>query len=562
MTQNIKSLDVSNSSHSPTNTANNFAWEERMAKLVGLDTQDYKPTKSNNNLVRNLEGNLKELDIPTRIKRQNPEEEPDQQVKTEQSIASNPFAKAALVGASTLIVVTIAGVFLSQIMGFGNSKKIARNNPVPQKRSQPATVPRLQQLETEVETLKTKLALAEQTDAIKTAQKELRTAKSPTELTPNSASGTKPRVTVRNKPRIQAPTPVRTVYVPRIVTRVVEAPKPKSNVTSNPAPKPISKTEKLLTPPPPPTPPVRAKPIVKVTPSPTPNPLAEWQRLAKLGSYGQVSLTTNNTTTDNNTVRRASTSTTNRRAQVNNAPNVPPQTPQPQVTPQTNTPQITQSSQQNPKSVPVGNTAKAVLATALFGESKKQGSEDEDKNVFVIRLQEPLKSSDGEIALDKGTELLTQVNSISTSGMVQLMVTKVIINQDKKLIEKSLPENALIIKARKGKPLIAKNYPRNGSSMARMDAALFVLGGLGKASELLNRTESQVTTTATGSIVTNSNSDPNIGAGILEGGMKSVIPQIARRNQQAVSRMSRRTDLWFMKAGSKVEVYVNQTLQF
>ncbi|MEM7557198.1 MAG: TrbI/VirB10 family protein [Cyanobacteria bacterium P01_A01_bin.84] len=580
MTQDINPLQASKHSYSSKDTENNFAWEERMAKLVGLDTQDYKISQLNKNSEHNSEHNFKELNIQTKNQTKNHTqnlEKTQEQVKKEESLASNPFAKAALVGASTLVIVVIAGIFLSQIMGFGNSKKTAKNTQIVQKRSlsgNPETVPRLQQLETEVETLKTKLALAKQTDAIKAAQVALRTTKSPSKVTtPKSLSVTKPRATARNipriqtpriqtpriqTPRIQTPTPTKTVYIPQIITRTIEVPKSNPDISNKPAlnPKPVVKTENLLTPTPP-TPPVRAEPIVKVTP--TPNPLAEWQRLAKLGSYGQVSLTTNN-----NLTRRVST--TNKKVETDNVAdniaNVSPQTPQPQnkVPTQTNNPKIAQSSQQNPKSLPVGTSAKAVLATALFGETTKNKSEDE--NVFVVRLQEPLKSSDGEIVLDKGTEMLTQVNSISANGMVQLKVTKVIMKQNKQLIEKSLPENALTIRARKGRPLIAKNYPNNSSSIAWMDAGLFVLGGLGKASELFNRTESRVTTSATGSIVTNSNSDPNIGAGILEGGMKSVVPQIARRNQQAVSRMSRRTNLWFMKAGSKVEVYVNQTMQF
>ncbi|MDB9331170.1 TrbI/VirB10 family protein, partial [Nodularia spumigena CS-591/04] len=79
--------------------------------------------------------------------------------------------------------------------------------------------------------------------------------------------------------------------------------------------------------------------------------------------------------------------------------------------------------------------------------------------------------------------------------------------------------------------------------------------------ELFNRTESQVSIEGSSTIVTNTNNRRNIPAGILEGGLKSVVPQIAQRNQQAISQMMQRTNVWFIPAGKEVEIYVNRTMQ-
>ncbi|NJO29956.1 MAG: TrbI/VirB10 family protein [Richelia sp. SL_2_1] len=99
--------------------------------------------------------------------------------------------------------------------------------------------------------------------------------------------------------------------------------------------------------------------------------------------------------------------------------------------------------------------------------------------------------------------------------------------------------------------------------MALMDAELFALGGLGKAAEIINRTESQVVTGENGTVaVTNVNRNPSTAAAILEGGMKTVIPQITRRNQRAMSEMSRKTNIWFLPPGKEVEIFVNQETQF
>jgi hypothetical protein len=47
----------------------------------------------------------------------------------------------------------------------------------------------------------------------------------------------------------------------------------------------------------------------------------------------------------------------------------------------------------------------------------------------------------------------------------------------------------------------------------------------------------------------------------MEGGTSSVVPQIAQRNQQAIAQMMQRTNIWFLPAGTEVEVYINQLLQ-
>lgn len=222
----------------------------------------------------------------------------------------------------------------------------------------------------------------------------------------------------------------------------------------------------------------------------------------------------------------------------------------------------------------MGTSVKAVLATAVFGETSRStnntsrstnnGNKDEEnKTVFVVRLKQPLKSIDNAIALPEKTELLAEISSISEQGLLQLNVTKVILPNNNNLIERSLPQNAMIIRAPQGRPLIANQFRNGGGSIAGMDAGLFVLGGLGKAAELLNRNESDVSvSTGSTTIVTNSNRQRNILAGVFEGGMRTIVPQIAQRNQQAISQQSQRTNIWFVPAGKEIEVYVNQTMQF
>ena len=461
-------------------------WESKMAKLVGL-TQDYA---------------LDHAEIEDKSWGKMPSPSQPLESPTEEPLSANPFAKLGLVGMGTLSIILVAGAFLSQIMNSGY--QTPTNNPIAtevptEAKNDTAT------LSTEIESLKTKLALSDQTEAIKAAQQALRQNRT---ISPTSVPQTKPQTTVQ------------TVYVPRIVTveRVVKVPQP---------------------------------PIIVREPSTPIKPKKE-QIPSKIATLEK----------NNQKVVQAP------------QPSIPPVF-KPVVSPPISTPVIPQQTVQKPVSSPVpqpsikpvaaGNSVRAVLATAIFGETMMSNSGDpnqEGKNIFVVRLQEPLKTVDGAIALPENTELLAEIRSLSEQGLLQLAVKKVILSVNNNPTEITLPKNAITVRAIEGKPLIASQFPNQVSSITSMDAGLFILGGLGKAAELFNRTQSQVVTTSqAGSIVSNNNPQRNILAGVMEGGTSSVVPQIAQRNQQAIAQMMQRTNIWFLPAGTEVEVYVNQLLQ-
>ncbi|MEH1932094.1 hypothetical protein [Nostoc sp.] len=512
-------------------------WESQMSRLVGFEEESSTDIPGSENSVTAQEF----LSQP-------------QQVQTKEAFSSNPFAKLALVGAATLLIVLVGGVFLSKLMSTSSQKP--KNIVSPEARSQPTNESSSQQLGSEVDSLKTKLALTEQAQLVKAAQQQLRIAKS----TPPVALQ-QPSVSSRDIPKV-IPTPAPTVYVPRTVTveRIVKVP------ASQPSPSPQLPVVKP-----------NAQPVVNITPPSPPSPLEEWTRLAKLGSYGQVNAT-------NQAIAAAP-----------EIPNTPAQEQKPNPNPDQTTPVVSQAQPQGQKTVPVGTSAKAVLATAIFGESTKSngGNEgNEQKNVFVIRLQEPLKSTDGAIAVPANTEFLAEVGSLSDQGLLQMNVVKFISKNDGNLTERSLPNNAFIIRGTQGKPLIANKFPSQSSSIASMDAGLFVLGGISKAAELVNlpdtrfvplttssttpnstttdgsTTGSTTGSTPTGSTTTSSTTittvtEPrrNLAAGVLEGGLNSVVPQIAQRNQQAIAQMSQQNGVWFLPAGTNVEIYVNQATE-
>jgi len=512
-----------------------FDWESRMSRLVGFEEESSSPDTQGAEDSATPQESLSQ----------------PQDVQTKQPLSSNPFAKLGLVGAATFAIVLVGGLFLSQLMNPGTEKP--KNIVPPQVREQPTDESTSQQLAGEVDTLKTKLALTEQAEMVKAAQQQLRTAKS----TPTVALQ-EPSVSSRGTQRV-IPTPPPTAYIPRTVTveRIVKVP----------ASQPLRSPQLPVVMP-------NTQPVVNITPPSPPSPLQEWKRLAKLGSYGQVDAT-------------------NQSNNIASAPE-PANNPQPQEQtppPKTPAPAVSQAQPLGQKSLAVGTSAKAVLATAIFGETTtRSGGGDETseaKNVFVIRLQDALKSKDGTTVIAANTEFLAEIRSINEQGLVQMNVVKLISQNNGNPTEQSLPNNAIIIRGTQGKPLIASKFPGQSSSIASMDLGLFVLGGLGKAAELINRPDTRVLPLYGNNVVNpdgtlnetgdgNTNSSPNRGfitgyttitenrrnlaAGIVEGGFNSVVPQIAQRNQQAIAQMSQPTNIWFMKAGTTVELYVNQTI--
>ncbi|MGF2034855.1 MAG: TrbI/VirB10 family protein [Nostoc sp. CmiVER01] len=506
-----------------------FDWESRMSRLVGFEEESFDTQGSEDSATPQ-----ESLSQP-------------QEVQTKQPLSSNPFAKLGLVGAATFAIVLVGGVFLSQLMSSNPKPKTIVAPQVPE---QPTDESTSQQLAGEVDTLKTKLALTEQAEMVKAAQQQLRTAKS----TPTVALQ-QPSVSSRGTERV-IPTPPPTAYVPRTVTveRIVRVP------ASQPVRSPQLPVVKPSTQP---------QTVVNINPPSPPSPLQEWKRLAKLGSYGQL----DGTNQSNNIA-----------AAPEPANNPQPQQQQQTAQPETPAPEVSQAQPVGQKSLAIGTSAKAVLATAIFGETTtRSGGGDEGgaaKNVFVIKSREALKSKDGSTVIPANTEFLAEISSINEQGLMQMNVTKFISQNDGNPTEQSLPSNAIIIRGTQGKPLIANKYPGQSSSVASMDAGLFVLGGIGKAAELVNRPDTKLVPYTITSSTTGENGEPttngnnttstgittvtenrrNLAAAVLEGGMNSVVPQIAQRNQQAIAQMSQPTNVWFMKAGTNVELYVNQPI--
>jgi hypothetical protein len=175
----------------------------------------------------------------------------------------------------------------------------------------------------------------------------------------------------------------------------------------------------------------------------------------------------------------------------------------------------------------------------------------------VVTLKDALTDTSGQIVMPSGTSLVFEVRGIDSNGV---MNTVAVSQLDNTGMERPIPADALVLAGERGSPLIAKGYFDDGGTIASMDLSTAVLGALGKFGEILNRPRQQTSSSVSGGTVsqttTSTTGDPNILGALLEGGASPVLEQIMKRNERAIQDMQQRKNLWFLEAGTSVQIVV------
>lgn len=203
------------------------------------------------------------------------------------------------------------------------------------------------------------------------------------------------------------------------------------------------------------------------------------------------------------------------------------------------------------RSLQVGTQARAQLVTPLVW-GKTDSTEGEK---FVVQLSEPMAN------LPQGTTIVFQVADVSESGLVQLKATSLVVNGQ----EYVLPPEAISVRGQSGQPLIADKWGDKGPAIASGDVTAFLFGSLSKVGEVLNQPDVQQSINSSSdsfsSSTTTKNRRPNLLGAILEGGFGLLTDQILQRNDQAIQEIISRPNVWYVRAGESVQVFVNQSFE-
>jgi Bacterial conjugation TrbI-like protein len=126
-------------------------------------------------------------------------------------------------------------------------------------------------------------------------------------------------------------------------------------------------------------------------------------------------------------------------------------------------------------------------------------------------------------------------------------------------VEKPLPNGAVIVSDRRGRPLVADSQDHSNFWSSLGTAAL---AGIGSAAGLYNRPTSQSVTSGSGFSSVTQSSDPDYGAAFIQGGTESLLGALQSQQEQAQQESEQAPPLFVIDQGTKLRLYVNSSFSF
>ncbi|GAX45844.1 hypothetical protein NIES4075_68650 [Tolypothrix sp. NIES-4075] len=214
----------------------------------------------------------------------------------------------------------------------------------------------------------------------------------------------------------------------------------------------------------------------------------------------------------------------------------------------------------------VGGQSQGQLVTPVIWADSKSNTvatkSDRKSEKFIVQLAEPITDEEGFVTLPAGTAIVAKVVDINDSGLAQMEATQIVIDGQ----EYVLPAGAISIRGTEGQPLIASKWGNKGGAIASHDATAFLFGSLAKVGEVMNRPDFESSASTTGSSFSTSTTtrslSPNLLGAVLEGGFTPLTKQILQRNERDLQKMLQRSNVWYVRAGTNVQVFINQSFEF
>lgn len=205
------------------------------------------------------------------------------------------------------------------------------------------------------------------------------------------------------------------------------------------------------------------------------------------------------------------------------------------------------------KQLPIGSKTKAILIDTI---ATLDLNELQDRN-FIVKLIEHLVSPSNEIILPAGTQITVKVERIHPNGYLKLRPELIqMISESTRDLVKTIPPNSIVINAHNGELLKAR-VVKPSTMPAEMVAALF--SGVTDAANLINRPESiSYSTYGDGFSQSIENGAGDVGVAVAGGFSRSMSGAMQRRAREQKQKLDRESPVFILKAGTEVEIYVNQ----
>jgi len=274
----------------------------------------------------------------------------------------------------------------------------------------------------------------------------------------------------------------------------------------------------------------RSLPSAIETHTPSIDPNVAWQAAANIGMYGDG--------TDSTEVK----------------PDPKPKLVKP--TPETLPNAALTADYNSGRSVIVGSHASGRLETAIAWTLNSNARSEQS---YLIRLTEPLKSADGTVVIPKEAMVVAHVKSVTEAGLLDMSAVSMVVQEKNGVVEKSIPEGAILIQGGGGSPLKAEyRVPSHFGADVRTAA----LAGMGKAAEIYNSSDSTISINNGGSSATSSNGRRNIWAGAIQGSTQEMVNRAQQTNNQRNQLDSNNYNnrILTLSKGASVQLFVNRSV--
>ncbi|WP_013320633.1 hypothetical protein [Gloeothece verrucosa] len=417
----------------------------------------------------------------------------------EEQITRHSFASSPL---SKLVFVAGAVFFVVFIASLFLSQfqspgeSVSAKKPNETKESQQSPLLSPENQDKEKSELLSELALREQQERLKDLEAEKVKQPQPIKQDPRTGQPQPKTVTLPQKRPVQS-VPIRQTPIRQTPVRpVVYQPRPQ--------PVPVRYGQ-----------PVRPIPAVRATVSPSRSNLVDptqvWTQLAQVGSFGGFS---SQSRTSSRSIPRYEPKTAST-----------PIAPNSQATPTPISENSTNFTNYNPSSPAVvfGQSVSAVLETTIAWESSRNSrTEVTPDDRYIITLNEPLKDLSGNVLIRAGSQLVVKL-SAGNNALVTLIAESLIVDG----VETKLQSGTLKVRGVKGQPLIASRKTFGGSNGNSAEALTDILSVAGDFADI----------PGTRSLST-------LYRGITGG----------KTRRSGVT-----ATVWYLKAGTPLEVFVNRT---
>ena len=208
------------------------------------------------------------------------------------------------------------------------------------------------------------------------------------------------------------------------------------------------------------------------------------------------------------------------------------------------------------RSVIVGSHASGRLETAI---SWTGNGNAQNQQSYLIKLTEPLTRADGTIIIPKEAMIVAHVKSATEAGLLDMSAVSIVVQEKNGVVEKSIPEGAILIQGGGGSPLKAQyRVPSHFGADVRTAA----LAGMGKAAEIFNSSDSTISINNGGSSATSSNGRRNIWAGAIQGSTQELVNRAQQTNNQRNNQENNNYNnrIFTLDKGADVQIFVNRSV--